>query len=662
MSIERRRYIRLSTVFPVEFYVADKDGKRLTPWLQGFTRDIGKGGICILVNDLWWGFWDKIRVKASILHLEINLPFTKEPIIANAQVVWTKDKNGKEFKKYRIGVEFIGLPTAQREKLFFYALLHKLFPLILGAIAIVLAFYASVSFYRTQVLIHERRQLVSEYSNINQKSELLTKALGRENNTRDFLKTRKEALEKELKRLRKEVEIWEEKFNSVKNNQKLNEQVKKVQEDEIQKKVLDLENQIVFLRKENSLLKQRQQERHEVSQSLEEEVKKIEEKRVAVSKEIMQGMYEWIKNRQDLVKGLVLSYEGDSKLNKVCFTYDQALAVIVFLIFDDLKSAERTLDFYLKKINQDGKIYNAYYTSGDEFEAIYHSGPNAWIGIAALNYAKKTSNKKYLTIADKVSAILLSLMDKEGGIPGGPQEKWYSTEHNLDAYAFFKLFSEITGNRKYEDIANKIKAWLFKYAYTQYGSVVKRGKGDATIATDTYAWSITAIEPEVLLADQLNPDKIIEYAIDSCEVDAQFIRDKEKIIIRGFDFSKMRNRPGGYVVSGEWTAQMILALEIMANYYDSKDKAKSEYYFNRAVEYFNELEKMVISSPSKFGREDPCLPYASRADVDTGHGWRTPKGDKTGSLSSTAYCLISYIGYNPLTAQKLKISLRDREK
>jgi len=107
------------------------------------------------------------------------------------------------------------------------------------------------------------------------------------------------------------------------------------------------------------------------------------------------------------------------------------------------------------------------------------------------------------------------------------------------------------------------------------------------------------------------------------------------------------------VVSSEWTAQMILAFKIMADYY-SKEKIseKTRFYSNKVNEYLAELSKMVISSPSPTGQGEGCLPYATQDSVDTGHGWSTPKGGSTGSVSGTAYTLFAYNGYNPLEFQE----------
>ena len=67
------------------------------------------------------------------------------------------------------------------------------------------------------------------------------------------------------------------------------------------------------------------------------------------------------------------------------------------------------------------------------------------------------------------------------------------------------------------------------------------------------------------------------------------------------------------------------------------------------LKYLNELEKLMLSSPSPTGQGQGCLPYATQDNVDTGHGWRTPKGSTTGSVAATAYALFAQKGHNPLT-------------
>ena len=119
--------------------------------------------------------------------------------------------------------------------------------------------------------------------------------------------------------------------------------------------------------------------------------------------------------------------------------------------------------------------------------------------------------------------------------------------------------------------------------------------------------------------------------------------------IREFDFALQHNTARGGVVSSEWTAQMIVSYKIMEDFYNKKsDFAKVDFYRRKAQMYLSQLGKMVISSASPSGQGEGCLPYATQADVDTGHGWRTPKGSHTGSVSGTAYALFAYDGFNPL--------------
>ena len=147
---------------------------------------------------------------------------------------------------------------------------------------------------------------------------------------------------------------------------------------------------------------------------------------------------------------------------------------------------------------------------------------------------------------------------------------------------------------------------------------------------------------------------LLEFAIENCLVETEFTDRFGKVItLKGFDFAKYQHLPRGGVISCEWTAQMVLAFNIMAGYYFEKGQLKkATYYQNEATKYLDELSKMVISSPSAFGQGAWCLPYASQENVDTGHGWRTPKGSRTGSVAATAYTIFAISKFNPLKLSK----------
>ncbi|MDD5070242.1 MAG: PilZ domain-containing protein [Candidatus Omnitrophica bacterium] len=655
---DSRRYIRVEGVLPVEFYVLNSQGKKVTPWLQGFTRDIGKGGICLTVNDLWWGFWDRFNFPGACLFVSIDLPFSGKKIASEASVAWVKPIENIAFNRYFVGLEFKNSKDRQVNSLFRYAYLKKVIPVTLSAVFGLLIIFSLFSFYRINNLIKERRQMVKDYVGVLERISIVDDQLKRENGTEDFIEKRKEELDIQIKEL--EADLHRED----KNYQELRKTMK--QEDAVLGKAEALNERIIQqnlilaqLKRENEFIREQAKKQKLSVQEIESEFQRLFDQKNVFSGKIVLGLIDWIKNRQDLIQGLVLSYEGDKDLDKVCFTYDQSLAAIVFILSADLPRAEKILDFYNNKVISGKEIFNAYYTNGYPFEMINHCGPIAWIGLSALTYMKETNSRSYLPLTHYVADFLLEMMDSEGGIKGGPTVSWYSTEHHLDAFAFFDLLYKLDPKPEFKAARDKVKNWIIKYAYSSYGTPVKRGKGDSTIATDTYSWSVTALGPQLLKQLKMSPDAILDFAIEHCAVKTKFKYRQRDIVVEGFDFAKARNVSRGGVVSCEWTAQMVLAFEIMADFYKDRDQDKSQSYFKQAEFYFDELQKMLITSLSRVGREDPCLPYASAASADTGHGWRTPQGTRTGSLAATAYFLIAYYGYNPLTAEELTLSLKN---
>ena len=92
----------------------------------------------------------------------------------------------------------------------------------------------------------------------------------------------------------------------------------------------------------------------------------------------------------------------------------------------------------------------------------------------------------------------------------------------------------------------------------------------------------------------------------------------------------------------------IVAYQILGDYFKALgDPDKAALYADKSNFYLNELQKLIITSPSRTGQGRGCLPYASIDNVDTGHGWRTPRGMRTGSVAGTAYWIFARVGYNP---------------
>lgn len=658
---DRRRYIRLNVVFPVEFQFLDPDtGGSICDIKQGFTRDVGKGGICLEVNNIEEGFEDILKARKAKLDLRLHIPLNQRETKAVAAISWYKKIKSGYPNKYVIGLSFIDIDPRERNRIYLHAKRITLTPRVVSVVTLSLI-VALIYFYAMDFnLRSENRRLVKELVEFS---------------------SAKSKVEKDLMRFDLEHKETEEKLSE--NQQKIREYEKQVEElkklsEELKRKdeLLQYFEQDRVQAKEK--LKQAIAEKHKLSQEvtnlsknsgyLRERIERLSKKRVTAEdslKELLSSfehveekgistMYKWIKNHQNKFTGLVVSYEGDKNVEDWAFSYDQSLAAQCFTLMGDQTNARQLFDFYKDKAKRVyGVFANAYDAyAGSVVEYNVHTGPNVWLGIAMLQYGNKFKDDEYLSVAETIANWLIGLQkeDPEFGIRGGPDFTWFSTEHNLDAYAFFGILYQVTQEDRYLVAQERTFDWLKKNAFDRKRGRLNRGKGDATIATDTFAWAIAAIGPKRLKESGMDPDQIIDFAETNCLVTTNYKRPSgEEIEITGFDFGKFEHMPRGGVVSTEWTAQMVVTLRIMEEYHrELNDHLKEKYYKRRGDFYLSELEKMVIISPSKVGQGEGCLPYATQDNADTGHGWRAPAGSSTGSTAGTSYTIFASRGYNPL--------------
>lgn len=637
---DQRQYLRLDTVFPVEFRIMGFDGKTfLSGWLQGFTRNIARGGLCLEINDLDPVFAGIFKNSQMNLTLRIEVPLSVKPVDALAEVAWVRNPDSS-FNKYTIGLKYKQIDACKNNKIIYYALAKKSFiPVVLAGI-VILSLAVGLSNYRNNKLVEANKTLVERFVRVTQEFNALGRQIKQSVKDKLELQSKIQNLGLRIKTIENEKEQIAKKslvdISTAQAVQELNNAIS-----QLTKEKADLQNQLIALQqKESSVVK---------------ELSRLDKRKIVLQKANFDKMYHWLKVHQNPRTGLVLSFEGDNQIANWAFIYDQSLAAQAYMLFSDFDRARKVLDFFLDKAKRgpENLFYNVYYANdASPAEYVVHSGPNIWIGIAAAHYFQKTADRKYLALAEGIARAILKLQkqDKDGGIKGGPDTAWYSTEHNLDAYAFFGMLYEVTKQQEYSEARNKLLNWFILHAYDKSDIPVKRGKGDSTIATDTYAWSIASLGPEKLEEIDMNPEMILDFARNCCLMEVDFKRPDGQIVkIKGFDFAPQANLARGGVVSSEWTAQMALSFKIMADFYKKKDMPEeSRVYEEKADEYLSSLNSMVISSPSPSGQGDSCLPYATQENVDTGHGWRTPKGIYTGSVAGTAYTLFAHYGYNPL--------------
>jgi hypothetical protein len=640
---DRRQYVRLDSVFPVQFKIIAPDGTGLTEWLQGFTHNVSRGGIQLDAAFLDAHSLELLRAPGGRLLLRIRMPLYRPAVAATAKVAWLKE-SGEEGQRYSLGVTYESIEKPGRRRIMRYVLAKKTVPVAVFALVTVLLAGLGYNGYVNYRLIQGNKALVQHLITILQESSLAKQKIKDINREKDGLQLKIDALQTRIQSIDDEKSKLAEKLKEeeVKSNERLkqlNGTVEKLGQEKS-----GFQDQLIAL----------QHTENEVTS----ELLRLGQKKSVLEKENVDKMYAWLSVHQNARTGLVISFEGDNELEDWAFTYDQSLALQVYLNFSDFERARKVLEFFAKKAKKrDDLVFNAYYAKdGSPSEFVTHSGPNIWLGIGICQYTAKTKDTGYMRMAEDIAKGIMDLQaqDKDGGIRGGPDVEWYATEHNLDAYAYFNMLAKLTGKPEYAAAAQKSLNWLVQHTYDKMDIPILRGKGDSTIATDTYAWSIAAIGPKKLLEVGMNPDKIIEFAETNCVVEVPYTRmDGQAIQLKGFDFAPQRHVARGGVVSSEWTAQMIVSLRIMAEYYHSQGMdAKAKSYEDKADDFLMELCNMIISSPSPSGQGEGCLPYASLDYVDTGHGWTTPKGKLTGSVSGTAYTIFAYYHYNPLELQE----------
>ena len=637
---ERRKYIRLDSVFPVQFRLLSLDGKHfLSGWLQGFTNNVSKGGICLSVNNLNPELAKLLKEQQAELSLDIEMPITGSSINALARIAWIKDVFGSP-NKYFIGLSYEEIDPHQNNKIIRYAWTKKLFVPVGLSIILILGLGLVINSFINVKLIKGNKALVEQLVKIIQESSIAKQKIKEIAKEREDLQIKIQALQLRIQTVTEERLKTEDKV--------------KLEETKESKRVEELNNLIAQLTREKDSLQEQLITVQHQENTVTEELLRLDKTKATLEKANLDRMYHWLKVHQNPRTGLVMSFEGDIDIANWAFIYDQSLVAQAYTNFSDFERAQKIFDFFNRKAKrQDGQFFNAYYVNdGQPAEYIVNSGPNIWLGIAIMHYTHKTQDRNYLKLAEEIASAIINLQDQDpdGGIRGGPNVEWYSTEHNLDAYAFFNMLYKITGKPIYLEARDKVLNWLVRYTYDKVELPIKRGKGDSTIATDTYAWSIAAIGPQKLEELGMNPDRIVEFAEQNCSVVVSYTRPGGQAIkIKGFDFAPQRHVARGGVVSSEWTAQMVIAFKIMSDFYYKKSMvAKARTYALKADEYLSGLGNMIISSPSPSGQGESCLPYATADFVDTGHGWLIPKGKSTGSLAGTTYTLFAYYNYNPL--------------
>ncbi|MDD5680221.1 MAG: hypothetical protein PHI59_03155 [Candidatus Omnitrophica bacterium] len=163
----RRKYLRLNTIFPVEFQVVGKERREpLSEMREGFTQNIGKGGMGIFVKTL------KERDKETFnfvphetkVKLIINVPLDSEPIESFATVEWAEKEPGPILDTYFFGVSYDLINEIEYEKIVNYTkwlcLKPRLIFLAIVTLAVALLFSFGLLFEINNRKMHKEKELL----------------------------------------------------------------------------------------------------------------------------------------------------------------------------------------------------------------------------------------------------------------------------------------------------------------------------------------------------------------------------------------------------------------------------------------------------------------------------------------------------------------------
>lgn len=138
----RRNYIRLDAIFPIEFQLIDNKKEPTSPILQGFTRNIGKGGMCIEVKSEKGKIPFEIVPKQTKLKLTINIPSSALATDSYATVRWSKKISEYILDTYIFGIEYDEIEADNQKMIERHVLwLHRR-PKVIFLFFLVLLFFA----------------------------------------------------------------------------------------------------------------------------------------------------------------------------------------------------------------------------------------------------------------------------------------------------------------------------------------------------------------------------------------------------------------------------------------------------------------------------------------------------------------------------------------
>lgn len=177
--------------------------------------------------------------------------------------------------------------------------------------------------------------------------------------------------------------------------------------------------------------------------------------------------------------GMIIGYEipETSKAYRYLFArswiYDDALAIVGFILSDHLEEALIILNALSGQIQDNGKLAFWYNTHNHEYSEGFRSGTIAWVGYVLIFYQQKTDDAHIQPMAERIARYLLSLQDMAstspnyGSIRTDSGDFSYATIHNIIAYFFLRDLGRLVNNPVYTERADLIRDSLLNHHWNE---------------------------------------------------------------------------------------------------------------------------------------------------------------------------------------------------
>lgn len=394
--------------------------------------------------------------------------------------------------------------------------------------------------------------------------------------------------------------------------------------------------------------------------------------------EYTEGFLTWLKVHSDSATGLPFSHVGDARFQGWTITYDAAVVALAYIADGKYTEAQKILDYYIAtpEVWRLGGVIEAY-IAGTSFTGTdwsVRSGANIWLGIAGIHLYRNVKDRKYLSLAETMAAVALSLQNTDindpnfGGVALGPKgdpaypqdqvigydiekpafDQIYATEVTIDAYALLRTLYFATGNEKYQRAAADCLHWLKVQGWHSAEQRFNRGYQDATVATDVQSWGVSAMGVAGLNAIAPGAaENLVAFVEEHCFVETSLMGAGKRLVsIRGVDFTDKKrvvDLGRSSLVSFEWTFQWINAYSRLAQDYEQLGE------YEMAAKY--QQKKQALLAPLlAVAVEDSgglAFPYATLADVPIGHEYNTPAAGNLSAVGS-AWAILAIKGLDPL--------------